>query len=368
MKAMAPELDFTAPTTMRRALDKAYVEAATRARVLRYRNPTPTESCKWRCAGAGRHRDHRRPECPAATGERRHSRVGSNPASHCDKPSMASWPSLLTGSSWRCPAARAAAAVASDPTLRSLWDSFAVYDEAMLPLRDLLPGENDDIEVLRVSPRDTWRLVDDSKQGPKLAGSQIHHFGGFFSAEWRRNDILWGRLDAAERLISALWPASGDGDGTDEDKARRRQRERRSTRRPDRRGPRRHHRRRPARQGLPRAARSSRDGGLPPAGTSVADPGGRGRRSSSPPSARTTGRHRRRPRRPTSSWRREAARVADEVGQGTADGTRAAAPGSGVGRTRRAGRRRPGGAGAGQPDPLDRRSPPARRRHRSPPS
>ena len=47
----------------------------------------------------------------------------------------------------------------------------------------------------------------------------MHHFGGFFSADWRRNDILWGRLDAAERLISALWPASADGDGTDEDGA-----------------------------------------------------------------------------------------------------------------------------------------------------
>ena len=57
-------------------------------------------------------------------------------------------------------------AVAADADLTALWHRFAAYDEATLPLRDLLPGENDDIEVLRVSPRDTWRLVDDAARGP----------------------------------------------------------------------------------------------------------------------------------------------------------------------------------------------------------
>ena len=52
------------------------------------------------------------------------------------------------------------------PTLAALWEWFIAYDEATLPLRDLLPGENDDIEVLRVSPRDTWRLVDDPVAAP----------------------------------------------------------------------------------------------------------------------------------------------------------------------------------------------------------
>jgi hypothetical protein len=111
---------------------------------------------------------------------------------------------------------RSLEAVTGDAELTALWHRFAAYDEATLPLRDLLPGENDDIEVLRVSPRDTWRLVDDAARGPKLAGTQVHHFGGFFSADWRRNDILWGRLDAAERLISALWPATADPAQRDE--------------------------------------------------------------------------------------------------------------------------------------------------------
>jgi patatin-related protein len=86
------------------------------------------------------------------------------------------------------------------------WNCFAAYDEATLALREMLAGENNDIEVLRVSPQDTWRLVDERIHGPKLAGVQVHHFGGFLSADWRRNDILWGRLDAAERLIAALCP------------------------------------------------------------------------------------------------------------------------------------------------------------------
>jgi hypothetical protein len=30
------------------------------------------------------------------------------------------------------------------------------------------------------------------------------HFGAFLDRQWRRNDILWGRLDGAERLIAAV--------------------------------------------------------------------------------------------------------------------------------------------------------------------
>jgi predicted acylesterase/phospholipase RssA len=87
---------------------------------------------------------------------------------------------------------------------------FDDYDQATLAVRDLVPGENDDIKVIRVSPRDTTMLVDEQRSGPKLAGSRIHHFGAFFDDDWRRRDILWGRLDAAERLICALWPAPQD--------------------------------------------------------------------------------------------------------------------------------------------------------------
>ena len=77
-------------------------------------------------------------------------------------------------------------------------------DEATLALRQLIPGENKDIAVVRVSPRDATSVCDERKGKVKLAGTAIHHFGGFFRPDWRRNDIMWGRLDAAERLIGML--------------------------------------------------------------------------------------------------------------------------------------------------------------------
>jgi patatin-related protein len=61
-------------------------------------------------------------------------------------------------------------------------------------------GELEPIEVVRISARDT-NLGDGVK---KLAGRRVLHFGAFFDAEWRRHDILWGRLDAAERLLTVL--------------------------------------------------------------------------------------------------------------------------------------------------------------------
>jgi hypothetical protein len=89
------------------------------------------------------------------------------------------------------------------------WRSFLLYDEVTYALQEQLPGENEDIEVHRISPRDATALLDERREGiPKLAGANVHHFGGFFSADWRRNDILWGRLDAAERIIRVVCPST----------------------------------------------------------------------------------------------------------------------------------------------------------------
>jgi hypothetical protein len=99
---------------------------------------------------------------------------------------------------------------------RNWWSWFDVYDEATYALHELLPGENEDIQVHRISPRDATALVDERTDGiPKLAGAQVHHFGAFFAADWRRNDILWGRLDAAERIIVVAWPDQFDTGGRD---------------------------------------------------------------------------------------------------------------------------------------------------------
>lgn len=64
------------------------------------------------------------------------------------------------------------------------------------------------VDVIRISPQDAHALVN-RKEGDtrrKLAGDQLMNFGGFFQEDWRRNDMLWGRLDAAERLINNLVP------------------------------------------------------------------------------------------------------------------------------------------------------------------
>ena len=38
----------------------------------------------------------------------------------------------------------------------------------------------------------------------KVRGSDIGHFGAFLSAKWRANDWMWGRMDAATRLVDLL--------------------------------------------------------------------------------------------------------------------------------------------------------------------
>ncbi|HEY0729059.1 MAG TPA: DUF3376 domain-containing protein, partial [Pyrinomonadaceae bacterium] len=68
-------------------------------------------------------------------------------------------------------------------------------------------GEADPIDIIRISPEDAKQLIDERATGcHKLAGSALGHFGAFLARQWRQNDILWGRLDGAERIISALLP------------------------------------------------------------------------------------------------------------------------------------------------------------------
>jgi hypothetical protein len=74
-------------------------------------------------------------------------------------------------------------------------------------------GELDAVEVVRVSPRDA-HLLDTAFETEKLRGAPLGHFAAFFSREARENDYLWGRLDAAERLLHLLLndAAAGPGD------------------------------------------------------------------------------------------------------------------------------------------------------------
>jgi hypothetical protein len=64
--------------------------------------------------------------------------------------------------------------------------------------------------VVRISPRDAKSLIDEEDQSEprrKLGGTALANFGAFLDRGWRENDILWGRLDGAERLVHAMLPA-----------------------------------------------------------------------------------------------------------------------------------------------------------------
>jgi hypothetical protein len=80
-------------------------------------------------------------------------------------------------------------------------------------MQDQLAGEGTAVEIYRVSPLDAilLRTGSDPDGENKLAGTALFAFGAFLSKEWRRNDIMWGRLDGAERIIAALLPDESDG-------------------------------------------------------------------------------------------------------------------------------------------------------------
>jgi patatin-related protein len=86
------------------------------------------------------------------------------------------------------------------------------YDALTYPvLYDTGVGEADTVDIIRISPEDAKELIDERKTGcHKLAGTALGHFGAFLQRGWRENDILWGRLDGAERIITALIPDHPD--------------------------------------------------------------------------------------------------------------------------------------------------------------
>jgi hypothetical protein len=93
--------------------------------------------------------------------------------------------------------------------LRYYYDKFDDYDSVIFPITygtDF--GEASPVNVVRISPEDATAIVNERTLGcKKLAGVKLAHFGAFLETAWRRNDIIWGRLDGAERIIEALLPA-----------------------------------------------------------------------------------------------------------------------------------------------------------------
>ena len=88
------------------------------------------------------------------------------------------------------------------------WVAFEQYDMISYPIlySTDVGSELDAVEVARISPLDATSLIDECRSTRrKLGGTALMHFGAFLDRGWRWNDILWGRLDGAERLISILY-------------------------------------------------------------------------------------------------------------------------------------------------------------------
>jgi patatin-related protein len=93
----------------------------------------------------------------------------------------------------------------------SSYNNFDHYDAAAFPLQyGSQTGEADNVEVIRISPLDAHSLKPTRGDGAKVTGGRFQHFGAFLDRLWRENDIMWGRLDAAEVLIEALVPLPDD--------------------------------------------------------------------------------------------------------------------------------------------------------------
>lgn len=93
------------------------------------------------------------------------------------------------------------------------YQGYEDYDLVIFPVTHQTGvGETVPVDVIRVSPYDSTNLIDQKLEDQKpagrhkLGGTTLGHFGAFLDKSWRKNDIMWGRLDAAERIISTLLP------------------------------------------------------------------------------------------------------------------------------------------------------------------
>jgi patatin-related protein len=87
--------------------------------------------------------------------------------------------------------------------------NFLMYDLITYPVQyGTNSGEANVVHVYRISPEDAPSIMEERAGAirEKLAGRALMSFGAFLDESWRKNDMLWGRLDGAERLISVLLP------------------------------------------------------------------------------------------------------------------------------------------------------------------
>ena len=89
------------------------------------------------------------------------------------------------------------------PYLHANFDSFDIH---LLPRYAATNGEVNPIDVSRFSPLDVTVLAPPDAAPTRLGGVAVGHFGSFLDRRWRLNDILWGRLDAADLIVHMLLP------------------------------------------------------------------------------------------------------------------------------------------------------------------
>lgn len=97
--------------------------------------------------------------------------------------------------------------------IHEVYKRFHWQDLHTLPfLEGTSAREHSEIEVFRVSPIDGTLAygTDKAAKRDKLVGTRAAAFGGFMEKEWRENDMMWGRLDGAERIVYALLPDPRD--------------------------------------------------------------------------------------------------------------------------------------------------------------
>jgi patatin-related protein len=97
-------------------------------------------------------------------------------------------------------------------TLKTEYDTFHWHDALTLPvLQGTGAREYSDVAIFRVSPVDSVLSMGSvAAKEEKLAGIRAGAFGGFMDRTWRENYLLWGRLDGAERIVTALLPIPAD--------------------------------------------------------------------------------------------------------------------------------------------------------------
>lgn len=115
----------------------------------------------------------------------------------------------------------------ADAVREYLWrycSQFDDFDQVRFPiLYGTEVGEADVVEIIRISPEDAPSLIAErspNEKRRKLAGTVLFNFGAFLDRSWRQNDIMWGRLDGAERLITALLPDTDDTQGSPVDNSK----------------------------------------------------------------------------------------------------------------------------------------------------